>query len=442
MRRRPVLTIVIMAALVRLVLLATAWHAPQRLLTPDSYEYAALARTLGEDGVFARGERPEIFRTPGYPLFLLIGTLFGSAGVVTVAIVQIVADVVTVYLTYLLALLVADRRAALWAAGWQAVCVVAVVSSVRILSDAPYTCLLMLALCLLAVHLKTGRWWSLLAAAGVIAAACYVRPVGLAMAAVMGLSLLPRPKRWRRLAAFAGVVVVLLAPWVIRNRIVADYTGFSTFATDSMYYFAVPALTAERKGTDAAAERAWQRRHGASAERNAGLSPGRAAAWRARRARQAIAEHPWAYTRLHLRGCAGVYLPAAPSLLEIAGRTTGQRGTRAVLRREGLAAAVRHYFGGDTVALLLAAPLVALLGLKYAAVAIGAAGRLFARPTGRGRLRLPAEAWLLIGVVLVGTLLPGPFGLPRYRVPLGPILSIAAGCGIAALTRRLRRRTN
>ncbi|MFW6133885.1 MAG: hypothetical protein ACOC8F_08315, partial [Planctomycetota bacterium] len=165
-----------------------------------------------------------------------------------------------------------------------------------------------------------------------------------------------------------------------------------------------------------------------------------AAEWRARQARRAIAEHPLEYAWLHLRGCAGVYLPGAPYALEMLGLTSGQKGTRDVLRREGLVAAARHYFGHNTAALLLAAPMVLLLGLKYASIAVGAVLRLVAGRGGLGRFRLGAEVWLLVLVVIVGTLLPGPYGLPRYRVPLAPILSIAAGAGVIALWDRLRRR--
>ncbi|MFW6133858.1 MAG: glycosyltransferase family 39 protein, partial [Planctomycetota bacterium] len=279
---RGVRPILILAAAVRVALLLAAWGEPGRLLTPDSHEYAALARSLGNGEGFTADGQPEIFRTPGYPMLLLIGTVFQAARLQAVAVVQVLADVLLVYLTYLLAMLtVADRRAALAAAGWQAVCVVAVVSSVRILSDGTYACLLTLALCLVAAHLRTGRWWALLSGAGVTAAACYVRPVGLSMAVVMAAVLLTRRRRWRRTAAFAGVVAALLSPWVVRNWTEARYAGFSSFATDSMYYFAVPALRAERALQDPAAARDLQRRRGA---RHAATqpTPGDAAEWRAR----------------------------------------------------------------------------------------------------------------------------------------------------------------
>jgi hypothetical protein len=118
-----------------------------------------------------------------------------------------------------------------------------------------------------------------------------------------------------------------------------------------------------------------------------------------------------------------VYLPGAPAVLETLGLTRGQRGTSDVLRREGLLAAVRHYFGDNASAIILAVPLVLLLLVKY----LAAAGLLR-----RVRLRMPAEVYLLLAVVAVTTLLPGPFGLPRYRVPIEPVLSVAAGAGIAA----------
>lgn len=434
MRRRQLHILLLAAAVIRFALLAVAWSHPERMLTPDSTDYLRLTGSLHAGEGFEREGRPEIFRTPGYPVFLLVAALFRSLGPGGVAAVQVLADVLLVYLTYLLASLVADRRSAVWAAAFQAVSVVSIVSSLRILSDGLYAVLFVLALCLLVLHLKAGGRWSLLSAAGVMGVACYVRPVGLVMAALMTAALLARPKRWRRAGAFAGVVLALVLPWVMRNGMVARYWGFSSFATDSMYFYAVPQLEADRTGQDAAALRA-RRKVVAGPPWGVGdptPPPGPAARERARDARREILAHPASYAWLHLRGCVGVYLPGAPGLLELAGLTEGQRGTHDVLQREGLGAAARHYFGGSAEAIAMAVPLVLILALKYLAVAVCVVTR--------ARRGLPVEIWLLVAVVAVGTFLPGPFGLPRYRVPLAPILSIAAGCGAVWLSSRLRRK--
>ena len=78
--KSPVLQVILIAAaVVRFALLASAWNAPHRLLTPDSAGYAELSESLAEDAAFSRAGEAEVFRTPGYPVFLLLGRAFGKS---------------------------------------------------------------------------------------------------------------------------------------------------------------------------------------------------------------------------------------------------------------------------------------------------------------------------------------------------------------------------
>jgi hypothetical protein len=51
-----------------------------------------------------------------------------------------------------------------------------------------------------------------------------------------------------------------------------------------------------------------------------------------------------------------------------------------------------------------------------------------------------AEVWLCLLLVLLAFLLPGPAAHPRFRVPVEPILSVAAAAGWAMLAARRRAR--
>ena len=434
MTGRYLIRILLFAAAVRLALLAAAWNHPQRVLAPDSPGYVQLAESLATDNAFQLDGQPEILRTPGYPLFLIPSFAFRASYSRVAIVVQILLDVLLVYLTYLLASMLASRQAALWAAAFQAISAVAIVSSVQILSDGLYALLLTLATCLMVVHLKAGKWWSLLSAAGVLAAACYVRPAGVVMAAAFAAILLARPKRFRFAGAFLGVVLAAIAPWTVRNYVNARYVGFSSFAGDAMYFFAVPELRSRLEDADPAAMRARLKARASPVrdEKGAFPPPGPAAAERHRKALEIIAEHPLTYAGLHFKGCLGTYLPGEPAVLELTGLTAGQRGTSDVLRKEGPLAAARHYFGDNLPAIVLAIPMVLLLAAKYLTASFCVIKK--------ARLRMPAEAWLLLVIVIVSTLLPGPFGLPRYRTPFEPLLSVAAGAGVTAVINAVRRR--
>ncbi len=429
MNRRALIIILVAAALIRLALLASAWNAPERLETPDSHDYIQLANSLIISGSFGTYSDAEIFRTPGYPLFLVPSRLQLDGGWRLAVFVQIAIDVALVAVTFVLALRLLDRSAAIWAAAFQAISCVAVAASLRILSDGLFAFLLTVAILLLISHFRTGKWRPLLAAAVVVAVAAYVRPVGLAFAAVVVLILLFRERRFRRAGAFAAIIIAAVAPWVVRNGLAADYWGFSSFASESMFTYSAPAVLAQTEGLTI--DQGRQRmREGISLCNCFGDGPPRIQ--RKERALEVLAEHPGAYAVIHLRGSAIVWLPGATDIWEILGITVGQKGTLFVLHEQGLWAAVNHYLDGRLWALWFLLPAVMLLGVKYI-LAIGVVLR-------RVRLRMGATGWLIMLTVLLFAFAGGPAATPRFRVPIAPLISVAAGGGLAALIGWLRSR--
>ncbi len=424
MRTRSLKIILIVAAAIRLTLLASVWNAPDRLLTPDSHGYLELSDNLAREASFHRDARPEIFRTPGYPLFLVPVILFEDAGWRLVALGQIFLDVLLVYLTFLLGVLLCDERVGLWAAAFQSVAVVSAVASVRVLSDGLFAFLLILSILLLVHHFKTSKWWSLLSAAALTAVSCYVRPVGLMFSVLALAVLLLRTKRFRRSAAFAGIVLLAISPWIVRNCVVADYVGFSSFAGDSLYYFGVSEVHAELEQKDPETVRSQMRSAQERLSRTFGpeRTPGAGARDRRSQALSLIRQHPWIYARTHLRGSAAFFLPAISDVLEIIGLTAGQRGTLDVLHREGIWAAIRHYLDGRTWLLLLCIPAGMILLIKYALVALCAAARV--------RFRMGPGGWLIFITIIAFALIGGAAATSRFRVPVAPLLSLAAAAGI------------
>jgi 4-amino-4-deoxy-L-arabinose transferase-like glycosyltransferase len=428
---RKLLFILILAAVLRgLLLFATApYSVPAGSMTGDSADYLQLAETYAQGRSFARDGRAEIFRTPGYPLFLAAGNLPGAARCCRAPLIaQVLIDTALVGLTGWLALLLLDRRAAVLAALFQAVTPLAVAASCRVLSDSLYTFFFTLAILLMVRHFTTGGRRPLLAAAAVLGVACYIRPVGQIMAVPFLVVILVRPKRLHRAAAFAGVLLACLAPWVVRNATVADYYGFSSFAGDSAWKFSASrVLAAGEGGSVEQAQKKLLEEESRYLLEKEDASPGDLARWRTRRARDIILSRPWTYAKIHLRGCAAFFLPGATDVLEVAGATQGRRGTLAVLQREGLSAAVRHYFGGWGQALALAGPMLLIFLLKALGVLTHLIGTIRRRS-----LRFSAAAWLAGLVVVVSALLGGPMSTPRFRLPVEPLLSITTAAGLVA----------
>ena len=416
---------------------------------------------------------------------------------------QLLLDLHLVLLTFFLARAMASHETGLLAALLQAVSPLAAAASCRILTDSIFAFILIAAVVLLLRHFRTGGWWSLLLAALMMGAACYVRPLGLAFSAVMAMIIIcsrrgshdtdaaglgavvcggpqdrsnhvlqpgilttgetpvglmggtpmPRPKapsfaettkgkrprRLLRTAAFAAMVVACITPWVIRNATVADYWGFSSFATDSMYWYSAAEIEARQQyksvqsiREEFSSEEDFDTQVILKQTRDPYLTPGGLARYRWDKARSIILAHPWEFLDIHMRGNVAFWLPGAPDALEVLGYTSGGKGTLDVLHRQGLVAAAKHYFGDNIIAMALAGVMGVLLLVRYAGVVLCGLWRL--------RPRMSAGGWLCVLLVLTAWLLPGPANHPRFRVPVEPILSAAAAIGWLGLLQWRRRR--
>jgi hypothetical protein len=414
---------------------------------------------------------------------------------------QVLLDLHLVLLTFFLGRALAGHGAGLAAALLQAISPLAAAASCRILSDGTFAFMLTAALILLLRHFRTGGWWSLVSSALVMGAACYVRPVGLAFSAIMALvilcsrrgagrstgvspvssravSALPqeekttggtpvglmgetpmprpmaRPRRFLRTLTFAAVVVGCITPWVVRNITVANYWGFSSFATDSMYWYSAAEIEARQQQQSAEEirqhfcdEEGWGRMYAGATDPNlpGNDTVGGLARYRWDKARSIILAHPWEFLDIHLRGDLAFWLPDATEALEVLGYTSGGKGTLDVLHRQGLVAAAKHYFGDNTtavalagvMAMVLAGGMVVILLVRYAGIVLCGLWRL--RPPWQ---KMSAAGWLCLLLVLTAWLLPGPANHPRFRVPVEPILSAAAAMGWLGLLEWRRREEN
>lgn len=438
-----------MALALRLALALSANE--QSVCTPDSADYKSLMTQMAGEGRF-----DSTFRTPGYPAFLLMTLTWGWQ---CVLLVQIALDCGLVVLTFLIGRKLISHQAGLLGALLQAVSPLAIASSCRILSDSLYAFMLAVVMLLLVRHFsslredvaraadapesgdkadrvdQSGRTWkALVLAAVVLGAATYVRPIGMMMAVPIFLVLLWGRRGLVRAGTFAVIFVACLAPWVSRNIHTQNYCGFSTFAVDSFAnYVAAPIVLGKYFWNPSSS----------SVDRNF-WTKGAWTDWRLKLTKQVLQEHPLMVAKYQIKGAPIFWLPDATDVLEVAGLTEGNRGTLAVLRDEGIVAAIKRYFGSSmndwTVSL------TAIMLIVYVIWAVGLAAFLVAgvRRIVKSRLRMPAEAWIIILLVLLSMLAPGPAGHPRFRVPLEPYLCIASAAGWLGLFGVLaaRRRRN
>jgi hypothetical protein len=113
------------------------------------------------------------------------------------------------------------------------------------------------------------------------------------------------------------------------------------------------------------------------------------------------------------------------------GITSGNRGTLSVLHTAGLWAAAKYYFGSNITAVLLIVPDLVFLVAQYVASLAYAVSQL-----GLRGLNWSPAGWLIVLTIMAFVLVGGPAAVPRFRLPVEPLVNLAAGAGVAMLLKR------
>ena len=413
----------------------------ESFMRPDSATYFFPARAFVETGKLTMdvgSDFPAVQRPPGY-IFFLVAVIFLSCP----PIIGCLVDALTVFPVALAGRRLAGRRAGIWAAVLYALNLTALANAPLILADTLLGFLCAWQVFFFVRAWRTKRLSDFLIGTVFAAAATLTKPVNLPVLLLIPLVLAPvlmRPWRKASIAALLSVLVscAMLAPWMLRNQSVgAGFVLDRNSGLTALHNTA--AILARVNGTDGDTERAALEAEAEAAfagkpEQYANLFELKMAEddWYLARYRKAILEHPGATAATHLFQV-WILLPDLPDFLQNLGLRTGERGTLAVLRKDGPVAAFRHYMDGSYAAAFLAVPFLLATGVLYALTAGGVWIYL--------RRRRWAVLTLFAVFVLYYLAAPGPVLMPRYQIPALPFACALAGtvisvCGI----RRWRKR--
>lgn len=244
--RRAKLDLAFVFALTLLTNLAYFASSSGDFFYPDSATYLTPARfLLAGAGFVHKGGVIETMRTPGYPLFLLpFLALHASAAAIVVA--QHLLNALLACAIYLLARQRLGRATAVLAALVFAIDTPTIHYANKVLTETLFTALLF-ALVALALRIARAPRMRELAIAGLLAGALVlVRPVAILYFAALALWFAFERIAWRRIAAFVVIALALPLAWAARN---AHHTGVfhvaSIAGTNMLAYRAAGAVTIE-----------------------------------------------------------------------------------------------------------------------------------------------------------------------------------------------------
>lgn len=227
----------------------------------DAVAYDQIAQNLLAGNGYSKMPTPpyEINSTitPGYPFFVAgIYAIFGRARV-AVVLIQIVLNLMILALLYRFL----KRRFGDKPAMWMGILFIADVNMAMFCaqqtSETLFAAFLVPALILILESLEHGRFPTAVTAGVLVGAATLVRPIALYIAVPLLLFILISHiwwrvvKLWRKLARWGIILalqMVLIIPWVIRNRVVFDESFYTTVSDVNMLrYHAAPLKAALEK---------------------------------------------------------------------------------------------------------------------------------------------------------------------------------------------------
>jgi hypothetical protein len=393
-----------------------------RFSRPDTAGYLEMARHLVEHGNFGNLTG----RVPLFPLFCS-GTmvLAGNYWQYLAVTLLLLVSVATIYVVWLAAKEFKEgcENAAAWLL---ALNITAVANAPMLLTDTLFGLFAAVETLFIFKFIKSRKAADFLVSVAVAALGTLLRPINLLFpfCALCLLLCVDMPWKKRLLTGAAAVIIALgiVTPWMFRNA--ACQAGFTIDTnTGAMYHQNGAMLISEVNKTDFESEKAKLiKQMSVEFSDKVRYSDEKSREeYRVRNYRKLVLSHPFIWFKQQLNFA--TLLPDAPTFLELAGATTPNRGTMGVLAKEGVFAAVKHYFGGKIYLILLLLPLLAVSGITLA----GAAGfiadkvRLFNRETVLVLVLFALLIWYYL-------FLPGAISAPRYHIPALPCACAFAGC--------------
>lgn len=449
---RMLLLAMIVAAVLRLGLVAIVANHPERYASFDGAGYDQLAQNLVEHGEFSQATEapfvPDNYRTPLYPAYIALHYWVFGHQPVSVLISQALAlELVSCALVFLIGSRLFSRWVGLAAAMLFALSPISIDYSALLWSDTLFTTCLLLAVWRVLEYFHTRRRRDLLASGVLLGVATLVHPRSI----VLPLAFVPfiviqlrgwHPvirRRTRTLVVDSALIMVafvmVIMPWMVRNYVTFGAVNIASVADFNLLFYNVAAMEAERSGIGLSAEAANLRQEVAATSNAAPGNEAQQAAQFREVALQKLLAHPIDYLATHFKGVWPVLAPGGRLSQTLFGVASDvPRDAFEVIRSGSV----------DPVSKVLS--VVASHSLQESGpVAADAVFLTFIYGLaiwGIWSLRRGPWGWVLLIVVLYLVLIPGPAGAPRYRVPAMPYMVLLAAVGmqaIAGLARDARR---
>jgi 4-amino-4-deoxy-L-arabinose transferase-like glycosyltransferase len=430
--------ILILALILRLALIVSVQGHLERANEPDTSSYTTPAlKLLHGEGFINDG-----YRTPVYPLFIaLFYGLFGERPL-PIIFAQILLSILTVYMTYLLGKELLSEIVGLLAAFLIAISIESITHTFFLLTESLFTFLFIGSILAYVTFRQSGKKRWIFFSGGSMGLAILCRPIATYFPFFfLILILFDRAKdfreRIRKSFLYIVSTLVFVIPWIFWNYASLGLATLTTISDYNLLFYNAASLQANQLGLNEGQVRDTLKDQVEQTLETRGLADTplnrdpiyRELAW------NIISKDPLRYVYLHLKNDINNLLPGVTDLTEILGITVGGKGTLAILNKDGLMAAIRHYLEDKVWLIGIFAPAIILLVLTYLTDLVGI-----------GTL-IKEKKWVALTMLLVPILylllIPGAPSNQRFKVPAMPYICLLAaqgsvflGCSAKSIAKR------
>ena len=420
------------ALLLRMTIATFANHGEIKTVRPDTAGYFAPARSLAANGTYEGTRRP-----PGFPVVAAVvfkcggGERFLSfllAGISAFAVLAVARA----------GFLCGGHPAALISGWLYALNPTALGNAPLLLTDSWAGVFVALQYWFFLEFYRKCKWQWLYACAAVAAWGALIRPVNslFILPLLFLLVVMPEIKLQKKFLHGAGCAILffaIIAPWMFRNA--AHGAGFTIDTnTGAMYHQNGAMLLGEvtGRGYEFEKQRIIAEQDELFTDTLRFPDEKSREKYRITQYRKLVIKHfpLWLKQQFNYQ----ILLPDLPSFTECLGISSSDRGTMAVLKEQGILAAVRHYFGEKWILIIAALfPLIAVALLTYTGNLIYLVHAVI---DWKHSWR---EIFIFAAFVYYYLFLPGAIVAPRYQIPALPCLVVTAALALLRMWRKFRK---
>lgn len=422
--------IILFAFSLRVIIGIPLIDGQDKMFVNDSPSYLKVAQNLYDGNGYSncpwKPYHKDVLRTPTYP-YIICFSKHITSDLRIVFLLQIIIDLLSLILIFRIATYLSNEASALLAALFYALSIINVVMCAKILAETVFVFLMVLSFYSLLVKRKY------FLAGMSLGLAILCKPIGLFIIGIYLLYMIWKRERLGNIVLLLIPFVLLVGGWMMRNYKITQVSTISSISSYNLFAYNANMVLSYKQGVpesvlrESSISEVYKETIGELGDYSGAYDYIEKFG---ARGKETILENLALYTFLHLKTSVNSLIPGVHYVLELYGKTEGERGTMDILRKDGIWSAAKFYFNGRWGSFLLLVPWILCWLTMLLSTLIGMI-KLISK-----------KKWEMILLLILPGLyflfISGPSAEPRFGALIAPYFCLLAGYYLGSLDRLKR----